>query len=446
MKTKYLINTKLILFFGLFFISITGLEASENNTPSDVFIDSMNILNVQKPGEGVKPFQIKGVNWSPATKAPKEGVNPKNKDEKVDYGFFFDWDGRNPQGHDILNYWLKQELTAHYKKDVKLMKKMNVNTVRIYQPLDKDVKHLTRILDEFEKNKIMVIVTVAISKSELNNNEHKTVVRACMKHPAVLMWAIGNEWNFNKLYDYCSSIEDTAKLVNSAADDIKKLEIEEFGIQKHPVCTILGDDFTNFADSLNLCGNIDIWGLNIYRGESFGDLFNEWTNKWQEVNQAVKPFFISEFGIDSFKTAKGGYSVITPPPVGCFVNPAQAKVKKGKTDESTQARIDLALWNEITENLSISHKGDCLGGAIFEFNDELWKVGSYHVGLGGLVNYTNKDGVVNDSYRKYNKYGFALDGASPDNVLNEEYFGLVDANRKTKKVYKTMQEAFKEVQ
>ena len=78
------------------------------------------------------------------------------------------------------------------------------------------------------------------------------------------------------------------------------------------------------------------------------------------------------------------------------------------------------------------------GGVVFNFNDQLWKVGNYNVGLGGLVNYTAGD----TSYNTYNPDGFVVPGGHPDGVANEEYFGLVDADRNPKQVYQALRTAF----
>ena len=72
--------------------------------------------------------------------------------------------------------------------------------------------------------------------------------------------------------------------------------------------------------------NVDIWGLNVYRGASFGTLFAQWKNV------TSKPFYISEFGTDSFKTTQ-----FTQPFTGCSTQSGEAQVQAGVQDQATQA-------------------------------------------------------------------------------------------------------------
>ena len=440
MKTK---NSKIKLVFvylaifslGSLFIIGSSYAGEIPNSPTDVYIDQgNNILMVTKPNDIPKPFVIKGVGWSAATKAPAQGPDPLNLNNQTQYGFFFDWDGRNPNGHDVLNYWLTSQLRERCTKDLPLIKNMNANTVRIYHSLGSNVVDYTKVapgikivLDECYKNGIMVIMAVAISKEDLSLRRYLQVVNSYKEHPAILMWAIGNEWNFNKFYGF-SNLEDAARAVNQAAVEIKGID------QHHPVSSILGDKFVDFPIVLTNCPSVDVWGINVYRGNDFGsgdsDLFQQWKNLWEKrLQQPAKPLYISEFGIDSFRTA----SYITN-----GTNPTRADDVTGSEDQQRQADVDSALWQKIVTRLSAKYAGEYgLGGVVFEFNDELWKVGNYHVGLGGIVNYAS-----DHSYDDYNKEGFVLLGASPDNVLNEEYFGLVKADRGAKLAYKALQKVF----
>lgn len=364
-----------------------------------------------------KPFLIRGVTWSPATRAPATGPNPKDPREETDYGFFFDWGGREPQGHEIFNFWMRSQFFEHYLTDIPLMKEMNVNAVRVYTDFgDKPGPYLL-ILNEFYRNGIMVIMTVASSKDDLESERYLKVVRNCKDHPAILMWSLGNEWNleYNKYYGY-EKVTDAAAATNEAAKKIKKID------KNHPVSSCLGDRFfdeepeNTIPNILKMCPDIDVWGLNVYRGPNFKELFE----LWQSLT--TKPMYISEFGTDSFRTTK--YEA---------VNEFQADNCEGAQDEDMQAEFTIKLWTELTPYLSmIDPKKPCLGGLVHEFNDELWKVGSYHVSLGGLVDY---DGAGAQSYKEYNTEGFILPDGHPDGVANEEYFGVVTADRKPKKAF-----------
>lgn len=254
---------------------------------------------------------------------------------------------------------------------------------------------------------------------------YEKIVTLYKDHPAILMWSLGNEWNLdsNKYLGYPSA-QDAATAVNEAAQSIKQID------SNHPVTSCLGDRFDDsipgntISGIVNACPNIDVWGINVYRGASFGDLFS----RWQQITS--KPFYLSEFGTDSFNTST--YSI---------VNGYQADNCNGTKDQNMQQNLELTLWDEIKNNASaINYTKVCLGATVFEFNDELWKVGNYNVGLGGLVNYNGPDGISgtsddDTSYNAYNTEGFVLANGHPDNVANEEYFGVVDAGRNQKSVF-----------
>lgn len=373
-------------------------------------------------------YVIKGLTWSPATRAPESGPNPLGPDEDVNYGFFFDWPGRYPQGHKVFDYWLKGQFKEHYAVDLSLLNDINANTIRNYTIIGINKADYINILDECWRNDIMVILTVAMSKEELESRSYIEVVEACKDHPALLMWSLGNEWNmeYNKYWGYKSIIE-AAKATNNAALVIKEID------RNHPVSSCLGDRFTD-KDSDNtteaifkVCPEVDVWGFNIYRGASFGGLFE------QIKELTAKPFYVSEFGTDSFRSED--FKII---------DSYYAAECKGIEDEDMQAGFVLGLWAELAKELSsYDSENQCLGGLVHEFNDSLWKVGSYHAGLGGLIDYDSDIGK--HAYYQYNNEGFFISRGHPDHVANEEYFGIVDADRKPKKIYYQLKKFYNEL-
>jgi hypothetical protein len=103
----------------------------------------------------------------------------------------------------------------------------------------------------------------------------------------------------------------------------------------------------------------------------------------------------------------------------------------GTPDPQTQAIVITDLWGELDDQLSASNsRNPAVGGLVFAFNDALWPVGNFHVGLGNLVDYT-----VDTSYDDYNTEGIILSSIVPDGVANAEYFGLVDQGRTQKQAY-----------
>ena len=422
-----------LVIFAIAFIFISNLIALADipSRSSKVYVRGKQLI-VEKRLEDnslaqAKPYIIKGVTWSPATKAPDKGPNPNDPDQEIPYGFFFDWPGRVPQGHDVLRYWLESEFVDYYRTDIGLLKKMNANTVRVYDFTVTNYELAKEVLDELYRNGIMIIITVASAKEDIDSKRYAKIVRRWRNHPAVLMWSLGNEWNldYNRYWGY-ETVADAAKGTEKAAYRIKRLD------PNHPVSSCLGDRFEDedydntIGYIVNTCPSVDVWGINVYRGRSFFDLFED----WQRVSS--KPFYISEFGTDSFYTTK------------ChLVNKIQADSCMGKTNNVHRAQYIMRLWKEITPHLSALYPDQaCLGGLVHEFNDSLWKVGSYHVGLGGLVNYYSEEA---QSYAEQNTEGTYLPGSHHDDVSNEEYYGVVDFNRKPKKIYWSLKEYYQQL-
>ena len=96
----------------------------------------------------------------------------------VPYGFFFDWEGRLPQGHEVLRFWHQKQFQEHAATDLSLMQSMGVNTVRVYVPLDTDPSVSLQLLDACYQRGIMVIITVALARAELDSGQYLDVVRS----------------------------------------------------------------------------------------------------------------------------------------------------------------------------------------------------------------------------------------------------------------------------
>jgi hypothetical protein len=113
-----------------------------------------------------------------------------------------------------------------------------------------------------------------------------SIVKKTMGHPAVLMWAIGNE------LDYIPPLElfnpKVWDAVNNAAKEIHKID------PNHPVMTVIGTSMMKkVADIKKRCPDIDLLGINTY-----GDIFTlpDTLRKygWD------KPYIITEWGPDGY--------------------------------------------------------------------------------------------------------------------------------------------------
>jgi len=347
--------------------------------PSIVSINGRQLLVRKRNPDGTLtttvPYVIKGVCWAPASRNTNTSPTDSNN-AKVRRKEFVNWN----------------------KKDIPLLKQMNVNTVRTFIDMGFD-STAKSILDELYCHDIMVIMTV---DDAINNMARvRQAVEFYKNHPAILMWMVGNEWNINRYYGVARSVLDAAQRTETAARLIKTID------SNHPVATSYGaidingqglrlPDTQNYVT--NVSSSVDVWGLNIYRGGNFSALFPQ----WKSISN--KPIFLSEFGTDAFRS-------IAP------VHPPQ-----GAIDESMQAQWDTNLWNIIFRNLSVIDSSKvALGGTVFEWNDEWWKV--------------SPPGSQQPN-------GFILFNGHPDNFANEEYFGIVDIDRQKRGVYDSLKIAF----
>jgi Glycosyl hydrolases family 2, TIM barrel domain len=210
-------------------------------------------------------------------------------------------------------------------------------------------------------------------------------VRAVRNHPAILMWAVGNEWNYNGLYVGLSQ-EDSVDRLNQAAALIKAED------PLHPVATIYGE--LPSPDTLAAMPAIDVWGINAYRGISFGDLFESWRER------SSAPMFISEYGADAYNANLPSY------------------------DPDSQAEAVSALTREIFSNAA--PEGVTLGGTLFEWADEWWKDPA------GSLSEQEVGGVAPGG------------GPYPDQVFNEEWWGIVDIQRAIRPAFTALREVYVE--
>lgn len=377
MKVKAVAGSVFVPFFCVFLIlSVLGSHAfndshtNASTQPSIVTVQGTQLIIQRRLPDGSldipRPYTIKGVNWSPGSIGTK--VDPGNGiDERP------------------------AEFAKWYETDIPLMAKMGVNTVRTFADFGVEVT-ATKILDTLYEHGIMVILPV---DQLIANQAHITpTINAYKNHPAILMWYAGNEWDLNLHYGTSTSIENAASFTEEAAQIMHGLD------SNHPVSSILGDIHRGvyrplhplpWSSNLSIeeivndyVPSVDIWGVNIYRGASFGGLFGEW------LQISDKPLYVSEFGADAYDH------------------------RMSSENEPMQAVFDKTLWHEIWLNLTYEWpERPAVGGLVFEWNDEWWKNGN-----------PNSHDVTSE-----------LNPGQPDGYNDEEWFGLVDILREPRSAY-----------
>ncbi|HEX3126689.1 MAG TPA: interleukin-like EMT inducer domain-containing protein [Thermoanaerobaculia bacterium] len=349
-------------------LGFTG-SASAFPGPSLVSVSGRRLVVQKRQPDGnlaaPEIYVIHGVNWSPASSGT-------TGDEAA----------------------RRAEMVSSAASDAALLQSLHVNTVRTYLDPGLDAAGLS-VLDELWARGIMVVLTVDRARSDLTRVQQ--VVSLYKDHPAVLLWSLGNEWNINLYYGngQCNSPLAAAQCTETAAQLVKSLDTN------HPVSTNYGEidinaDGLRLADTQNYVNNVapsvDVWSLNIFRAETFGTLFEQWRSI------SSKPMFLGEFGTDALMH-----------PINRF-------------DDTMQAGWDLCLWNDAIRELSATSPAlASLGGLVFEWNDEWWKVfpsGSHDAG------------------------GFANANGHPDGYANEEWFGIVDVDRNLRHAATALGQAF----
>lgn len=280
-----------------------------------------------------------------------------------------------PKGSNIRNF-------DNLSEDLALMKEAGINTIRVYVPITEE-----NILDEIDEAGIKVIVGFGYNqggKIDIRSGSFINYINTYKEHNAILLWELGNEYNYHPEW-FNGDLQNWYAALNNAADLIHKND------PNHPVTTAHGE----LPDSLALamCPSIDVWGMNVYRWDDPGKIFGQWSKV------STKPMYLSEAGADSYMTA------------------AMSGYEMGE-NEQAQADATTNILDAVFENTDI-----CSGVAIFAFVDEWWKAGD-------------------NNSQDPGGWAPASGGVPYDGAPNEEYWGIVDIDRNKKKAFTVVKEFY----
>lgn len=296
--------------------------------------------------------------------------------------------------------------------DGKLMKKMGVNTVRLYQVHDNPEEVRQVIRDLYKLYGIRTLLGDWLGfwdypcpfygDKKFQDKVQQQVlemVRLYKDEPGVLGWILGNENNYScsgQLNSWSSPEVDAeldpqkqknirAKIYYSFINQVSK-EIHKID-PRHPVG--LGNGELVGLDAANkYCQDVDFVACIIYRGKTFGNLFKSLRMTFD------KPVLLAEFGADSY----------------------DAYLKR--EDQDMQAYFLQSQWNQIYQNLANNKlgAGNCIGGTSFEWSDEWWKHTS-----------DNPDSwKIHDTQNGWSNGSYYFDIRAAENKnMDEEWFGLV---------------------
>lgn len=285
-----------------------------------------------------------------------------------------------------------------------MLQNMGVNTIRVYSGIPKKwIEYIyknygiyTVVNHSFGRYGLTIegvwkpITDYADPKTQtLLLDEVKQLASEYKDTQGLLLFLLGNENNYGLFWDGAETEDIPIKdrkstlraqslyqLFNQAAVAVKSID------KQHPVAICNGDLL--FLDLIAAeCKDVDILGTNVYRGVSFGDLFDRVKKEYG------KPVFFSEFGADAF-------NVLTQ-----------------HEDQNAQAFYLKGNWKEIYEHAAgLGKSGNSLGGFTFQFSDGWWKYAQ------------TKNLDVHDSNASWSNGGYQKDYTEGENNMNEEWFGI----------------------
>ncbi|WP_396180976.1 glycosidase [Flavobacterium sp.] len=285
-----------------------------------------------------------------------------------------------------------------------LLKNMGVNTIRVYSGIPKKwIEYIhtnfgiyTMLNHSFGRYGL-TIDGVWKPNTEYSDPKTKKLLLSEVTQMAkeykdtkgLLLFLLGNENNYGLFWDGAETenipVKDRKstvrarsmyKLFNEAVVSMKAID------SNHPMAICNGDLL--FLDIIaEECKDIDVLGTNVYRGVSFGDLFERVKKEYG------KPVLFTEFGSDTF-------NAIT-----------------NQEDQNAQAFYLKGNWNEIYNNASgMGKAGNAIGGFTFQFSDGWWKYGQT----------SNLD--LHDNNASWSNGGYQKDFIEGENNMNEEWFGI----------------------
>lgn len=303
------------------------------------------------------------------------------------------------------NFWGQPDdlIMAALDREMPLMKAMGVNVIRQYNGIPpRWVRYI------YEKYGIWTVLNHAVGRYGVTVDgayqastdysdprvraqlvgEVTALVREFQGTPGLLMWLLGNENNYGLEWKSAETENlpvgerNAAKarylysLFGEVVQAIKAIDRE------HPVAMANGD--LQYIDIIaEEVRGLDVFGANVYRGISFGDLF-------QVVKDKLGlPVMFTEFGADAWNA------------------------RDMQEDQGSQARYLLGQWQEIYEQTAGKGRvGNAIGGMTFQWSDGWWKFGQ-------------EDRLdLHDTNASWSNDAYGDDYVPGENNMNEEWWGV----------------------
>ncbi|MFV1884286.1 MAG: glycosidase [Balneola sp.] len=345
-------------------------------------------VSVEKSADGWKllvdgePFMVNGMNWDYFPR----GTN---------YSYSL-WN-QSPE-------FIKQALDY----EMGLLQNMGVNVIRVYSGIQPEwIQYIyenygiyTMLNHSFGRYGLTIDgVWTPVTEyddpktMDLLLSEVTEMARSYEGTPGLLLYLLGNENNYGLFWagaeteDFPDDDAQKAfvgqtrgrpmyKLMNDAAVAMKAID------SSLPVA-ICNGDVLFLEHIVDLTPDVDIFGVNTYRGETFTDLFDVISAEYD------KPVLLTEFGVDAFNA------------------------RTLTEDQIAQAFIKKSNWEDVYSHAAgMGRANNSIGGFTFQFSDGWWKYGQTD----------NLD--VHDINASWANGGYQYDFAEGENNMNEEWFGI----------------------
>ncbi|MBN1521236.1 MAG: hypothetical protein JW928_01785 [Candidatus Aureabacteria bacterium] len=325
---------------------------------------------------GYWQFQIKGK----PTLLKVIAYEPAPVGNSPDEGTLSSWMTYDSNGNGILdcpyesfvdkNRNNKQDENEPTVGDFQLLKEMGCNVIRVYHHGFHPVEQAKKVLREaYEKYGLYTIMGDFIGMYTVGSgasweegtdyrdeaqkanmlNSVKQMIDNYKDEPYVIMWMLGNENNYGSAIGHVGGQGNAGKYPDTFYSFVNDLaQYVHSADPKRPVAICNGDVLylDHFAKH---CGDVDIFGLNSYRGsDGFG------ISIWRNIKDHLdRPAMITEYGCPAFHER---------------VSFEEAEVE--------QMEYHKGNWDDILYN---SYKGDgqgtAIGGVCFQWIDGWWKSG-----------------------------------------------------------------------
>jgi hypothetical protein len=289
----------------------------------------------------------------------------------------------------LLDDALRDANEPIWSRDLPLMRAMGANAIHVYNvvppPYDQHTGPISKFLDAAwngGNHPVYVIMSVYFTGDKLLNNgavqalagQYRDLDKKYAKYPAVMGVAISNEIgseNFINNPTWWSNFNVIAKAAKQGFVD--------GGDPEKIVTTSEADGNIGAVQKGEKNGAaVDVWGINIYRGRTF-------TNLFAQVKQFTKkPVLLTEYGASaayhpgltntySWTNTPNGLGQCTPSQPAGSTTPSDVKELPQSGNPRMAGLVDYATNNASLLFSGFKDGAVISGGFYFEWNDEWWK-------------------------------------------------------------------------